>query len=86
MRRHRFEPAALVMGLVLIGLTVAFLLDAGQVWDLSDTRETVPVAGSGLALVAVTAVVTQAVRSVRGRRARRRRTAGGPGSFRDGAS
>lgn len=86
MRRHRFEPAALVMGLVLIGLTVAFLLDAGGVWDLSKISETVPVAGCALALVAVTAVFTQGVRSVRGRRARRRRSATGPGSLRDGAS
>jgi cytochrome oxidase assembly protein ShyY1 len=34
-RRHRFEPAALVMGLVLITLAVFFLLDASGVWDLS---------------------------------------------------
>ncbi|MEC3996514.1 hypothetical protein VSR01_24585 [Actinacidiphila sp. DG2A-62] len=35
MRRHRFEPAALVMGLVTLALAVFFLLDAAGVWDLS---------------------------------------------------
>ncbi|SDO39967.1 hypothetical protein [Actinacidiphila guanduensis] len=74
MRRHRFEPAALVMGLVLITLAVFFLLDASGVWDLSRPRETVPIVVSGLALAAVTALVTQAVRIVRGRLRRRRRT------------
>jgi hypothetical protein len=87
MRRHRFEPAALVMGLVLIGLTVAFVLDACRVWDLSRPEETVPMAGGGLLLVAATAVVTQGVRLVRARRERRRqRAAEGPGSARYGAS
>lgn len=71
MRRHRFEPAALVMGLVLLGLTTAFLLDACGVWHLTPHRS-VRLAGGGLALAAATAVLTQAVRSVRGRRARRR--------------
>ncbi|MDX6355254.1 MAG: hypothetical protein QOF98_2157 [Streptomyces sp.] len=70
MKRHRFEPGALVMGLVLLALTAAFLLDATGVWDLSDTHLTIPLAGSGLALAAAVAVVTQIVRTVRGRRAR----------------
>ncbi|WNI17339.1 hypothetical protein [Actinacidiphila sp. ITFR-21] len=73
MRRHRFEPAALVLGLALLGITAAFVLDACAVWDLSDPDRSVPLAGSGLALAAVTAVVTQGVRSVRGRSRRRRR-------------
>ncbi|WUH91405.1 hypothetical protein OG900_15695 [Streptomyces sp. NBC_00433] len=71
MRRHRFEPAALVMGLVLITLTVFFLLDAGGVWDLRPSRSG-PLAVGGLALAAAAGVVTQAARSVRARRARRR--------------
>ncbi|WP_329175476.1 MULTISPECIES: hypothetical protein [unclassified Streptomyces] len=71
MRRHRFEPAALVMGLVLITLTVFFLLDAGGVWDLRPSRS-VPLAGGGLVLAAAAGIVTQAVRSARARRARRR--------------
>ena len=71
MRRHRFEPAALVMGLVLLTLTVFFLLDAGGVWELRPSRS-VPLAGGGLVLAAVTGVVTQVARSVRRRRARRR--------------
>jgi hypothetical protein len=70
-RRHRFEPAALVMGLVLIALAALFLLDAGGVWHVSRPRETVPIAAGGLALAAATAVVTQAVRIVRGHRRRR---------------
>lgn len=72
MRRHRFEPAALVMGLVLLTLTVFFILDVCGVWDLSEPRRTVPVAGGGLLLVAVTAIFTQGVRTVRALRARRR--------------
>jgi len=71
-KRHRFEPAALVMGLVLLTLTTFFLLDACGVWDLSAPRRNVYLAGSGLLLVAVTAVVTQAVRAVRTRRTRQR--------------
>ena len=71
MRRHRFEPAALVMGLVLLALATAFLLDADGVWDLSDPHLTIPLAGGGLALAAAVAVVTQFVRSVRDLRARR---------------
>lgn len=71
MRRHRFEPAALVMGLVLLTLTVFFLLDAGGVWDLRPTRSG-PLALGGLALAAAAGIVTQAVRTVRARRERRR--------------
>jgi hypothetical protein len=71
MKRHRFEPAALVMGLVLIALSASFLLDAAGVWDLSDRNRTIPLAATGFALVAVTAVVTQAVRTARSVRKRR---------------
>lgn len=72
MRRHRFEPAALVMGLVLLSLCTAFVLDACGVWDLSDPARSAPVAGAGLAAAAGTAVLTQAVRTVRNRWSRRR--------------
>ena len=72
MRRHRFEPAALVMGLVLLALTTFFVLDVCHVWDLSRPRRTVPIAGGGLALAAATAIVTQVVRTVRGHRRRSR--------------
>jgi len=72
MRRHRFEPAALVMGLVLLAVMTAFILDVCGVWDLSDTDRSIPIAGSGLALAAATAVLTQGVRSVRSRARRRR--------------
>ncbi|MFF7156656.1 hypothetical protein [Streptomyces sp. NPDC008139] len=71
MRRHRFEPAVLVMGLVLLWLTACFILDACQVWDLRP-EYSVPLVVSGLALTVATAVVTQVVRAVRGRRKRRR--------------
>jgi hypothetical protein len=72
MRRHRFEPAALMMGLVLLAIMTAFILDACGVWDLSNPDRSAPVAGFGLAAVAVTAIVTQGVRSARGRARRRR--------------
>jgi hypothetical protein len=77
-KRHRFEPAALVMGLVLLTLAVFFILDVCGAWDLSEPHRTVPVAGGGLLLVAATAIVTQAVRIVRGLRARRRQRARRP--------
>lgn len=72
MRRHRFEPAALVMGLVLLFLCTAFVLDACGVWDLSDPARSAPMACLGLAAAAATAVLTQAVRTVRNRLSRRR--------------
>ncbi|WP_329135612.1 hypothetical protein OG552_22315 [Streptomyces sp. NBC_01476] len=72
MRRHRFEPAALVMGLVLLTITTAFVLDACGVWDLSDPDASAQLAGSGFVAVLLTAIVTQGVRSVRGRSARKR--------------
>lgn len=86
MRRHRFEPAALVMGLVLLALTTAFVLDACRVWDLRP-RRSVPMAAAGLALVVATALLTQGVRIVRARR-ERRRTSGrrGRGDRRFGAA
>ncbi|WP_202235592.1 hypothetical protein [Actinacidiphila reveromycinica] len=71
MRRHRFEPAALAMGLVLVALAGFFLLDVLGVWDLSDPHRTIPIAGTGLGLVAATAVVTQGVRTARALRRRR---------------
>lgn len=72
MRRHRFEPAALMMGLVLLALTTGFVLDVCGVWDLSQPRRSAPLAAAGLALVAATAILTQAVRIVRGHRRRPR--------------
>jgi hypothetical protein len=78
-RRHRFEPASLVLGLVLLGLATVFVLDACGVCDLSDPEQSAPMAVTGFALAAVTGVLTQVVRGVRGRRARRRRGRGGPG-------
>lgn len=71
MRRHRFEPAALVMGLVLCTLAVFFLLDAGRVWHL-EWRTAAWLAGGGLVLAAATGVLTQAVRTVRARSRRGR--------------
>lgn len=73
MSRHRFEPASLVFGLVLLGLTAAFALDAAGAVHLPPHRS-VPLAAAGLLLAAATGIVTQAVRSVRGRRGRRQRT------------
>jgi hypothetical protein len=76
-RRHRFEPAALVLGLVLVTLATFFVLDACRVWDLSALDLSVPIAGGGLALAAATAILTQGVRTVRDLRARRRRPPAG---------
>ncbi len=72
MRRHRFEPAALVMGLVLLFMSTAFVLDSCGVWNLSYPRRSVPMAVAGIALAAATAILTQGVRFVRSLRARRR--------------
>lgn len=71
MRRHRFEPAALVMGLALCTLAVFFLLDAGGVWHLTWHTAAFLAAG-GLVLAAATGVLTQAVRTVRARSRRGR--------------
>ncbi|MDF9815112.1 hypothetical protein M2266_004343 [Streptomyces sp. SPB162] len=70
MKRHGFEPASLVMGLVLLGIAAAFLLDAAGGWDPS-RQLTVSLAAGGLAFAAVTSVVTRVVR-------RGRRNDGGP--------
>jgi hypothetical protein len=70
-KRHRFEPTALVMGLVLVGLAVAFFLDVAGVGNLSDPHLSIPVAGTCLGLVVATGVVTQGVRTVRALRRRR---------------
>jgi hypothetical protein len=64
-KRHGFEPASLVMGLVLLGVAAMFLLDAAGDWDPS-RRLTVTLTAAGLALAAVTSVTTRLVR--RGRR------------------
>ncbi|WP_405586431.1 hypothetical protein [Streptomyces sp. NBC_01190] len=67
MKRHRFEPAALVMGLVLLSIMAAFILDLCGVLDLSEPARSIPLAGAGLVLAAATAIVTQGVRGVRSR-------------------
>ena len=72
MRRHRFEPAALVMGLVMLWLTTAFVLDVCGVWRLRP-ETSVPLVVSSLLLVVATVIVTQVVRAVRGLRAQGRR-------------
>lgn len=72
MRRHRFEPGALVMGLVLLFLSTAFVLDACGVWDLSDPDRTLTMAAAAVGAAAGVASLTQVVRIVRGFRARRR--------------
>lgn len=73
MRRHRFEPASLVFGLVLLGFTALFALDAAGTVHM-EPHHAVPVVVAGLVLSAAIGILTQAVRSVRGRRARRRPT------------
>lgn len=74
MKRHRFEPASLVMGLVLFGLMTAFILDASGVWSLKP-KQSVTMTVAGLLLALVSAVLTQIVRAVRGRRSQNRRPA-----------
>jgi hypothetical protein len=70
-RRHRFEPAALVMGLVLLTLMTCFILDVCRVWELRPGRS-IPLVVGGLLLTVATATLTQVVRAVRGRRTQRR--------------
>jgi hypothetical protein len=55
-KRHGFRPAALVMGLVLLALAAAFLLDASGAWDLSP-RLSLPLAAGGLTIAGVSAVL-----------------------------
>ncbi|MDX6353066.1 MAG: hypothetical protein QOF84_7856 [Streptomyces sp.] len=64
MKRHGFDPAALLTGLVLLALAAAFLLDASGAWRITAQRS-VPLAAGGLALAAIGALVSRAVRGRR---------------------
>jgi hypothetical protein len=64
MRRHGFDLAALLTGLVLLALAAAFLLDASGAWRITGQRS-VPLAAGGLALAAIGALVSRAVRGRR---------------------
>lgn len=61
MKRHGFSPAAMLTGLILLALAVAFLADASGAWRLTPQRAAPLVAG-GLAMAAVTGLVGRAVR------------------------
>ncbi|EST29447.1 hypothetical protein N566_22035 [Streptomycetaceae bacterium MP113-05] len=68
MSRHRFEPARLLMGLMLCGAATAYLLDVADAVDLHPLllALTVPAA---LALGLLVATVTFATRRTGSRRA-----------------
>lgn len=61
MRRHRFEPARLLLGLLLTGVALAYAMDAFGEWRVPTWALLAAVPASLLA-AAFTAVVTFAVR------------------------
>jgi hypothetical protein len=63
-RRHRFDPAAFLTGLVLLAVAVAFLLDASGAWRIT-RHGAVLLAGGGLVLATSSAIVSRIVRARR---------------------
>ncbi|MFR9676275.1 hypothetical protein [Streptomyces sp. TR06-5] len=61
MRRHRFEPARFLLGLLLCGAGLAHLLDASGAVQLRPLL-LVTLVPAALAAAAVTALLTRAVR------------------------
>ncbi|MEC4017470.1 hypothetical protein [Streptomyces sp. H27-D2] len=61
MRRHEFEPAHLVAGTVLLGLGLAYALDAGGVLNVP-AHALLWAAPVGLGLAGLTAVLSYAGR------------------------
>ncbi|MEU8824187.1 hypothetical protein [Streptomyces sp. NPDC048636] len=66
MRKHPFEPGKLVAGLVMLGVTLAYAMDAAGKWDVRPLV-LLPLAGFGLCLAGVVSALTYGVRR-RGRR------------------
>ena len=68
MSRHRFEPALLLLGLILLGAALAFVMDALGEWQVPGWLLLILVPAA-LVLAAFTAVMTYVARQ---RLARRR--------------
>ncbi|WP_435241132.1 hypothetical protein [Streptomyces cucumeris] len=66
MRKHPFEPGKLVAGLVMLGVALAYALDAAGEWDVRPLV-LLPSAAFGLCLAGVVSALTHGLR--------RRRTA-----------
>ncbi|QKV94399.1 hypothetical protein HUT19_23770 [Streptomyces sp. NA02950] len=66
MRKHPFEPGKLVAGLVMLGVGLAYTLDAAGKWDVRPLV-LLPLAGFGLCLAGVASAMTHGMRR-RGRR------------------
>lgn len=61
MKRHRWEPSALMTGLILLGVAAAFLCDAAGAWNLPPHRA-FPLAGGALLLAAALGTASRLVR------------------------
>jgi hypothetical protein len=72
MTGHRFEPARLVLGLLLVGVALMYVLDAAGAWQVP-VRVLLAVVPASLVAAAFAACTTFAVRRVL-----RRRRAGSP--------
>lgn len=68
MRRHDFDPAAFVAGLVFLGLAAAYFLDASGTWAVSWYAALV-FTGGGLGLAWLSAVLARVLRTYRRSRA-----------------
>lgn len=84
LRRHRFEPARLVLGLCLLPIATLYLLQATGQTELSVALRFL-LLPCALALAAVVAVTAMAVRRARGPRGPGRGAGGPAGRERDGA-
>lgn len=73
MSRHRFEPAQLLLGLILLGAALAFVMDAFGEWQVPGWLLLILVPAA-LVLAAFTAVTTYVARQ----RLARRREGSGP--------
>jgi hypothetical protein len=71
MKRHEFDPAVLVAGLLFLGHAVLYLLDASGAADIPSVVGAVTT-GVGLVTVGITAGVTESARSRRRRCADKR--------------
>lgn len=67
MIRHPFEPARLLLGLVLLGAAAAYLMDASGAWEVPFWALLI-IVPSALVLAGMTALVTLLARRALARR------------------